>query len=83
MKVWTFLIRGGPSDFSLTLPNNPSLYHDGSITIWKMVGTQETANTGAGLIRSLGAAVTVYTEEQSKEQEAERRSLLGLTPEPR
>lgn len=77
VKVWTFLVRGGPDDLSISLPGNPPLHHTGSMTIWKLVGTQETADAATGLLRSLGASVEVFTEEESQEQRAERMRLLG------
>jgi hypothetical protein len=78
VRVWTFLVRGGPDDFSLTLPNNPSLTHNGTTTLWKLLGTKETADSALGLIRSLGATAEVFTEEESPEQRIERKRLLGL-----
>jgi len=75
VKVWTFVIEGG-QELSLSLPGNPSLQHDALRTIWKLVGTEETANSAAGLIRSLGAKVTLYTEEETPEQVEERSRLL-------
>ena len=75
VKVWTFVIEGGER-MGLTLPNNPALVHDGRKTLWKLVGTKETADTAAGLIRSLGATLTILTEEESVEQRAERDRIL-------
>lgn len=77
MKVWTFVIEGG-QEFTLSLPGNPSLQHDAFRTIWKLVGTEETADSAARLICSLGAKVTRLTEEETPEQVEGRARLLGL-----
>lgn len=76
-KVWTFVIRGG-SDFSLRLPHNPPLDHDGSMSMWKMVGTKRIADAAREIIEETGASVEVHTEYQNEEQTAIRKSRLGI-----
>jgi len=74
-KVHTFEIRGG-EPFSLQLKNNPSLDHDGGLTIWKLVGTRRLAQTAKEMLEALGASVKQYTEGESEEQKSERLGLL-------
>ena len=76
-KVWTFIIRGG-ADFSLRLPNNPPLDHDGRMSMWKMVGTKRIADAACGIIKETGASVELHTEHQNEEQAAIRKSRLGI-----
>jgi len=76
-KVWTFRIIGG-QEFRITLPQNPPLVHEGRTTVWKLCGDSKVANAVAKMMRTLGAKVEVFTEQEDPTQAAERRKLLGL-----
>lgn len=80
MKVYTFEVRGGQG-VSLTFQTvtGPPLEHDGSHTLWKMVGTPEMAAEVEQLLTGpmVGATVEVFTEEQSEEQARIRQGRLG------
>lgn len=79
MKVWTFVVIGG-QPFSLTLPDNPKLDHNGSMTVWKTFCDDGTAASLKEAFTALGAThVTFTTESESAEQKAERASLLDGT----
>lgn len=80
LKVFTFEIRGGQSvSLRFHQISGPPLIHDGSFTLWKMVGTSTLATDVEDLLIGplVGATVKVYTEEQTEEQAAERRARLG------
>lgn len=70
VKVWTFIIRGGePFQLKLTTKIGPSLVHVGGTSIWKMVGTEEEAQSVETLITgpTVGARVERHTEEEDAE----------------
>jgi hypothetical protein len=75
--VWTFCIVGG-SSFTLSVPGNPSLDHNGRSTLWKFVGTKDQAAQAECLINHSTDAisVTVYAETETTEQ-----YLLRHTPD--
>lgn len=75
--VWTFQLVGGQA-FTMTLPNNPSLDHDGQRTLWKMVGTETLAKQALQAFQAFGVQVNLYTESELPEQTAERLALLGI-----
>lgn len=75
LKVWTFLLQGGDV-FSMTLPGNPGLHHDGHKTVWKLMGTEALMEAAKNLIIATGCQVQVFTEEESPEQTEERLHLL-------
>jgi hypothetical protein len=79
MKVWTFEIIGG-EEISLQLPGSPPLRHLGvaAKSLWKMVGNEEQADAARAILKTHGCKVQRYCEQQTPEQEAERRRLLGL-----
>ena len=74
MQVWTFVITQG-NPFRLTLPNNPSVEHDGGKTVWKMIASEELAAQTTAAFRALGATVQRYTEIESDEQKAFRKTV--------
>ena len=75
-KVWTFIIRG-KGQIGIQLPGSPVLQHPGSgMTMWKMIGTEAQSGFVKAFLKSQGCQVETYTEEQSKEQEAERHRRL-------
>lgn len=75
-KVWTFVIRGG-EPIGLSLPRNPTLDHDGEMTMWKLVATETTARmVETLLLDEAGAQVEVYTEEETEEQKTLREARL-------
>lgn len=76
MQVWTFLIIGG-QDFTLTLKNNPILDHIGGRTVWKFVGSEESAQALESALKSFDCTVFRTTETESPEQVVERLALLG------
>ena len=67
--VWTFIITGGDECLKISLPNNPSLVHDGRRTIWKLLGTERLAAAAETIILSAGAEVVRYAESQTEEQQ--------------
>jgi len=78
MRVWTFVVRGGP-DIALQLTGSPPLRHlKGSTTVWKMVGTEVQADAATALLRAQGCILERYSETETPEQRVERRRLLGL-----
>lgn len=79
IKAWTFVIRGG-GDFSITLPGNPALSHDGTRTLCKLVCSLSLKNQFVSLVQTLGASIEVFTEEQTEEQTQEREALLTGDP---
>lgn len=77
-QVWTFTVTGG-LPFVLEMTATPTWQHDGERSLFKMMGTLEMAQQVAQTIRERSSArVSIHTEAQSPEQEAERRLLLGL-----
>ena len=76
--VWTFVIMGGDGELTITLPNNPSLVHNGRRTVWKLLGTSKLADAAAELIRSAGCQVIRHGETQTDEQTFERQQILGI-----
>jgi hypothetical protein len=80
MKVFTFEVRGG-QEVTLQLKEviGPALAHDGTHTLWKMVGTPEMAAEVEQLLTGplVGASVKVFSEEQTEEQAKIRRQRLG------
>ena len=76
MQVWTFEINGG-QPFTLAVPGNPVLEHDGKRTVWKAAGPNIPKLREA--IVALGSHVVVYTESESEEQRMERQALLEGT----
>ena len=80
-NVWTFIIRGGgPFTLCLNGKFGPGLNHDGSMTIWKMVGTEEEAESFIEMVTGplIGARVEHHTEVENEEMQAIRRRHLGL-----
>ena len=78
VKIWTLRIQGEP-EFAITLPGNPSLDHDGSLTLWKISGSFHLVSKAVDLIQAIGPTVDVFTEEQTPEQAKERDGLLTGT----
>jgi len=78
-KVWTFKITGG-SVFLLDMSEggHPDLYHNGRLTLWKFLGDKKDAEKIKSSVEDLECEVELHTEEQSPEQEAERRRRMGL-----
>jgi ferredoxin-NADP reductase len=79
LKVWTFLITGG-EDIRISAKRHLDHPGAGHRTIWKMVGPEAAAQAIESTLEIYGCTVERYTEEQSPEQEAERRGRLGLPP---
>jgi len=81
IKTWTFIIRGGQA-FNLKVTDRlgPGLTHDGNLTVWKMVGTEEEAVSVEGVVTGplIGARVVRHTEVEDEEMRAIRRQQLGL-----
>ena len=75
MNVFTFQLLGG-SEFRLTVPNNPTLDHNGKRTVWKFVGEVKQAYALSTTFSSFGADVTHYTETENAEMLAEREALM-------
>jgi hypothetical protein len=61
----------------MSLPGNPALDFRGSLTVWKLVGSKELADSAEAIMRNLGVQVDVFTEEETEEQIAERERLLS------
>lgn len=82
VAVWTFIIRGGdPFDLNITKKlMAPPLNHDGVMTLWKMVGTKEDADSVQEMVMGplIGARVTRHTEVETPEMLAIRHERLGL-----
>lgn len=79
---WTFIFRGGPK-FVLRLNNHlgPGHDHNGVLTVWKFVGTEEEAAEAEALLRANfeGLRIERYTDEDDPEAERERqRRLFGF-----
>lgn len=70
-RVWTYLLLSGPP-IQMTLPGNPALDFQGRRTLWKIVASQEVADDGLQLFKSLGIKVQRFTEEENEEMKAER-----------
>ena len=69
VKVWTFIIRGG-EPFQMKLAKlGPKLEHGGGMTVWKMMGTEEEAQSVEALIvgPTIGARVNRHTEKEDAE----------------
>jgi len=77
--TWTFIIRGGdPFDLKLKGKLGPALNHDGAMTVWKMVGTEEEAASVESMIITLiKARVNRHTEVETDEMLAIRAQRLG------
>lgn len=78
--VWTLIIRGGePFTLKLNEKLGPALVHDGSMTLWKMVGTEAEANSVEQMVTGplIGARVEKHTEVESEEMLAIRHERLG------
>lgn len=82
--VHTFVIHGGePFEIKLTGKLGPALIHDGSMTMWKMVGTDAEAASIESMVAGplIGAHVKRYTEVETDEMLAIRRERLqGAAP---
>lgn len=79
-QVWTFVVCGGQT-LRLSLANNPALDHDGTRTLWKLVGDATMAMQAENALRAFGCSVRCYTETESPEQQAERAYLTtGVKP---
>ena len=84
-KIWTFLIRGGePFDIRVAGKLGPPLIHRGKMTLWKMVGTEEEADSLESIISGplIKARVERHTEVETEGMLALRLEMLGLTEEP-
>ena len=74
-KVWTFQIIGG-SEFSVGVPNNPQLSHDGSLTIYHFVGSDPLSDTLFGLVSEWGCRVQRFAEIETAEQTEQHRRYI-------
>lgn len=75
VKVWTFIVRGGESfQLKFTTKIGPRLDHGGGLTVWKMTGTEEEAQSVEALIvgPTIGARVERHTEEEDAEMKKAR-----------
>lgn len=79
VTLWTFVIRGG-EPFTLAVDRlGPPLNHDGSMTLWKMMGTEVEAGSIQQWITSplIGARVVRHTEVETPEMVQIRHERLG------
>lgn len=67
--VWTFRLVGGER-FSLQLPKNPGVAHDGSLSIWHLRITGQDAAAVGEVARGYGAKVDAHAQTESDEQTA-------------
>lgn len=82
-KLWTFKVIGGET-FHFQVPGNPSIHHDGILSVFNLMLTGEQAEQVTGFIQDQGCGVAVKVPEgESPEQKAERRALVGLGQEDR
>lgn len=66
-RIWTFRIQGGQA-LSMSIPGSPVLQHEGGMTVWKLLGTEEWARKVERVLTTLyGCSVTLTTEEQTPE----------------
>ena len=84
VHVWTFEFRGGPV-FSLRLHErlNPSHEHNGRMSIWKFVGTEEESADAEKVLSETfeGLRVKRWTEVDDPAADRERQRRLGRDPE--
>lgn len=81
--IWTFIIRGGePFDLTVKGKLGPALNHDGTLTVWKMLGTEEEAASVESMIVGplIGARVERHTEVEDDEMLAIRQARLTGNP---
>ena len=81
VATWTFIIRDGhPFDLKLNEKLGPPLNHDGQMTLWKMVGTEEEADSVREMVTGplIGARVARHTEVETPEMLSIRHKRLGL-----
>jgi hypothetical protein len=77
--LWTFRIRGGRA-FACQPEGNPSVVHDGVVSVFHLMLTEAQAKDLTALIESYECEVLDArpTESQSEEQKAERDLLRGV-----
>jgi hypothetical protein len=79
--LWLFQVTGGDAA-GVHLPGNPALNHNGNMTLGHLMLTEEQKDQVVRLFEGYGCKVTVrQAEQQTEEQEAERRSILGIGKE--
>jgi len=80
--LWSFHIRGG-RDFTFQHVGNPSVVHDGGVTVFHLVLTKTQAEEIKDVIEYYGCEIldARTTEVQSEEQKVERDRLRGIGQE--
>lgn len=68
-QVWTFQLEGGPAFNLGQIAYNPPLNHNGRMTYWKFVGTEEEKDSLVTAMQAhKGLRVKVWTERVTQEQ---------------
>jgi hypothetical protein len=79
--LWTLQLTGG-EPFEFQAPGNPSMAHQGGVTVAHMVLRQVEVGELKLRAASLGASLRAWPMEgQSEEQQAERARFVGLGEE--
>jgi len=76
MTLWTFRFQGGTS-FTLRVPWNPPVEHDGYLTVAHLLCSEEMYQVVLRFVEGQGTRVLSHSEGQTDEQAEERRRLLG------
>lgn len=77
MRLWVFEFRGG-NEFSVRVPNNPTVNHDGSLTVAHLVLAEKDAAKIQAHAEHHGVRVRRFSEGQTEEQAEERQLLLAV-----
>ena len=80
-SIWTFQVEGG-SPFRTQVGGNPSVEHMGGTSVFHLVLEEADAQQFVSLVEEMGGKIEARpSRRQSKEQETERMSLLGVGKE--
>lgn len=80
-ELFRFSVSNGGS-FQLQIPGNPGVQHDGGLSVFPLVLTEDEAGQVVDTIESFGCTVRLYPpDRQTSEQEKERHTLLGMGKE--
>lgn len=73
--VWTFRLVGGER-FSVQLPKNPGVTHDGGLSIWHLRINSKDAAAVSEVARGYGAKLTSHAQTESNEQTQMHRRYM-------
>jgi len=75
-RIWTFIVQDGEKIKVQPKGNLPDI-HEGGLSVFKFVLTDEQAEETTALLEKHGCSVKATTERQTEDQAAERSRLAG------